>query len=140
VLTNDSRFAAWLTDPANALPRVYEVTVRPGMSEAEVAALDERIDAHRELSWANTRTNAYLGALATLISGLGTVFVITYGASLVGRGQLTVGELLAFYALIAQLYSPIVRLTQFQATAVATRVSVERLFEIFDEPEPVAPP
>lgn len=106
--------------------------------EAEIAALDERIDAHRELSWANTRTNAYLSALATLISGLGTVFVITFGAALVGRGQLTVGELLAFYALIAQLYNPIVRLTQFQATAVATRVSVERLFEIFDEPEPVA--
>ena len=54
--------------------------------EAELAELDERIDAHRALSWANTRTNAYLSALATLISGLGTVGVISYGALLVGRG------------------------------------------------------
>jgi ABC-type multidrug transport system fused ATPase/permease subunit len=30
-----------------------------------------------------------------------------------------------------------VRLTQFQATALATQISVERLYEIFDEPEPV---
>jgi ABC-type multidrug transport system fused ATPase/permease subunit len=103
----------------------------------ELNELDERIDRHRELSWANTRAAAALGALATLISGLGTVFVIAYGIVLVGRGLLTVGELLAIYALVGQLYQPIVRLTQFQATALATQISVERLFEIFDEPEPV---
>jgi ABC-type multidrug transport system fused ATPase/permease subunit len=103
----------------------------------ELVELDERIDRHRELSWANTRTAAVLGALATLISGLGTVFVIAYGIILVGRGLLTVGELLAIYALVGQLYQPIVRLTQFQATALAAHISVERLYEIFDEPEPI---
>jgi ABC-type multidrug transport system fused ATPase/permease subunit len=103
----------------------------------ELRELDERIDHHRALSWDNTRAAAALGALATLISGLGTVFVIAYGVVLVGRGLLTVGELLAIYALVGQLYQPIVRLTQFQATALATRVSVGRLYEIFDEPEPV---
>jgi ABC-type multidrug transport system fused ATPase/permease subunit len=105
--------------------------------EAELAALDERIDIHRALSWQNTRAAAALGALATLISGLGTVFVISYGVVLVGRGTISVGALLAFYALVGQLYAPIVRLTQFQATALATQVSVERLYEIFDETEPV---
>jgi len=105
--------------------------------DAELAALDERIDAHRALSWANTRTAAALGAIATLISGLGTVFVVGYGVVLVGRGIVSVGELLAFYALIGQLYAPIVRLTQFQATALSTQVSLERLYEIFDEPEPI---
>ena len=103
----------------------------------ELIELDARIDRHRELSWANTRAAAVLGALATLISGLGTVCVIAYGVVLVGRGVLTVGELLAIYALVCQLYQPIVRLTQFQATALATQVSVERIYEIFDEPEPV---
>jgi ABC-type multidrug transport system fused ATPase/permease subunit len=106
--------------------------------ERELAALDERIDAHRDLSWRNTRVNAVLGLLATLLSGLGTVAVLGLGAWFVGEGTLTVGGLLAFYALIGQLYGPIVRLTQFQATAQATTVSVERLFEIFDEPEPVS--
>ena len=36
------------------------------------------------------------------------------------------------------MYPPIVRLTQFQITATATRISVERLYEIFDEAEPVS--
>ena len=105
--------------------------------EDELNELDERIDRHRDLSWNNTRAAAALEALAALISGLGTVFVIAYGILLVGRGLLTVGELLAIYALVGQLYQPIVRLTQFQATALATQVSLERLYEIFDEPEPV---
>jgi len=104
----------------------------------ELLELDERIDRHRALSWANTRAAAALGALATLISGLGTVVVIAYGIVLTGRGLMTVGELLAIYNLVGQLYQPIVRLTQFQATALATQVSVERLYEIFDEPEPVS--
>jgi ABC-type multidrug transport system fused ATPase/permease subunit len=103
----------------------------------EVRELDERIDHHRALSWANTRAASLLGALATMISGLGTVFVIAYGIILVGHNLLTVGELLAIYNLVGQLYMPIVRLTQFQASALATQISVERLYEIFDEPEPV---
>jgi ABC-type multidrug transport system fused ATPase/permease subunit len=72
-----------------------------------------------------------------MISGLGTVFVIANGIVLIGRGVMTVGALLAIYNLVGQLYQPIVRLTQFQATALATQVSVERLYEIFDEPESV---
>lgn len=104
---------------------------------AEVAELDSRIDTHRELSWANTRTSARQSALATLISGTGTVLVVSLGALLIGRGQLTVGELLAFYAFVGQLYNPIVRLTQFQQTATGTLVSIERMYEIFDEPETV---
>jgi ABC-type multidrug transport system fused ATPase/permease subunit len=103
----------------------------------ELCELDERIDRHRALSWANTRAASLLGALATMISGLGTVSVIAYGIVLVGRNVLTVGELLAIYNLVGQLYMPIVRLTQFQASALATQISVERLYEIFDEPEPV---
>jgi ABC-type multidrug transport system fused ATPase/permease subunit len=103
--------------------------------DAELATLDERIDTHRSLTWQNTRTSAFLGAVATLISGLGTIAVLVIGVLLVRAGNLTVGTLLAFYALIGQLYGPIVRLTQFQATAQATAVSIERLFEIFDEPE-----
>ncbi|WP_165233265.1 ABC transporter ATP-binding protein [Aquisphaera insulae] len=106
--------------------------------DAEVATLVGRVDRHRELNMRNIRSGAALNALATMISGLGTVAVLGLGVLLVTRGALTVGSLLAFYALIGQLYGPIVRLTQFQATAQATCISVERLFEILDEPEPIA--
>jgi len=47
LLTNDTRLSAWLTDPANGVSRVYEVTVRPAMTQAEVAALTEGTDIGR---------------------------------------------------------------------------------------------
>ncbi len=102
---------------------------------AEVAEFDRRIDTHRLLNWTNMRTGSLQGALATLISGLGTVAVLLYGVRLVGGGQLSVGELLAFYALIPQLYNPIVRLTQFNITFATTQVAVDRVTEVLDEPE-----
>ncbi len=105
--------------------------------DAEVAAFDERLDAHRAASWAGTRTGATQGLLATVVSGLGTVAVLSYGAVLASQGRLTVGEWLAFYALLAQLYNPIVRLTQFQGTVAATRIAVERMAEVLAEPETV---
>lgn len=41
LLTNDSRLADWLTDPAHALPRTYVATVR-GRVDAEAAARMQR--------------------------------------------------------------------------------------------------
>ncbi len=35
LLTNDSRLSHWLTEPANAVPRVYTVTVRGKMTEPD---------------------------------------------------------------------------------------------------------
>jgi len=39
LLTNDTRLADWLTDPRNALPRVYLATVRGLVEESEVARM-----------------------------------------------------------------------------------------------------
>jgi ABC-type multidrug transport system fused ATPase/permease subunit len=65
--------------------------------------------------------------------------VVVAGAAEVAAARLSAGSLLAFYALTAQLYAPIVRLAQFQAGTAATRVAIERMVELLDEPEPAAP-
>ena len=124
---------AFLSERISAVRLVRSFAQEP----AELTNLDQRIDTHRSLSWAHTKSNALHSALAALTSGVGTVGVLTYGVTLVGQGRLTVGELLAFFALVGQLYNPIVRLTQFQATLATTHVSLERIFEVLDEPEPV---
>ena len=49
---------------------------------AEIAELDARIDEHRALSWAGMQVGAVQGALAVLITGLGTVAVLVYGVCL----------------------------------------------------------
>lgn len=44
LLTNDTRFADWVTDPLNQVPRVYLVTVRGELSEATAGRLTEGIE------------------------------------------------------------------------------------------------
>jgi ABC-type multidrug transport system fused ATPase/permease subunit len=102
---------------------------------AEVAQLDARIDEHRVLSWAGMRAGALQGALAVVISGLGTVAVLVCGVLLTQRGMLSLGDLLAFYALLALFYNPVVRLTQFHGIVAGTLAAVERIAEVLDEPE-----
>src|SRR5207237_9835455 len=74
---------------------------------------------------------------AILISGVGTAAVRALGIMLAVQGTLSLGSLLAFYALLAQLYNPIVRLTQFLKVASGTMVAVERIVEVLEEPEPL---
>jgi len=44
LLTNDTRFADWVTDPRNEVPRVYLVTVRGELSEETARRLEEGIE------------------------------------------------------------------------------------------------
>lgn len=44
LLTNDTRFADWVTDPRNEVPRVYIVTVRGELSDATARRLEEGIE------------------------------------------------------------------------------------------------
>ena len=43
LLTNDTRFAEWLTNPENEVPRVYLVTVRRRVTTEEAARLEQGI-------------------------------------------------------------------------------------------------
>lgn len=43
LMTNDTRLADWLTDPANAVPRVYLATVRGRVTEGQGAALERGV-------------------------------------------------------------------------------------------------
>lgn len=48
LLTNDTRLADWLTDPVNAVPRTYVVTVRGALSDDEVARARAGLEAGGE--------------------------------------------------------------------------------------------
>jgi 23S rRNA pseudouridine2605 synthase len=44
LLTNDTRLADWITDPANAVPRLYLATVRGELPDATARRLEEGIE------------------------------------------------------------------------------------------------
>jgi len=101
----------------------------------EVAAFAGRLDAHRATGRAEVRAATWQVAVAAGLSGLGLAAVLTGGAVLVRVGRLTAGDVIAFAALVGLLYNPLVRLTQFQRMWAATRVAIDRMMGVLDEPE-----
>ena len=71
-----------------------------------------------------------------LIANIGVVFIIWYGGLLVVRGQLTLGELVAFSTYLAQLTMPVRRMGLVIPAIAMAGASAERIFKILDaDPE-----
>jgi ATP-binding cassette, subfamily B, bacterial HlyB/CyaB len=74
---------------------------------------------------------------AALINKMLTVLILFFGAKLVIENRLTVGELVAFNMITAQLSAPVLRLAQLWQDFQQVRLSVDRLGDILNAtPEP----
>lgn len=67
-----------------------------------------------------------------LIANLGTIFIIWYGGSLVVRGHLTLGELVAFVTYMSLLIRPVRRFGMILPALANASAAGERIFEILD--------
>ena len=83
-----------------------------------------------------------------LVSAVGTAAVFWVGGLLVIRGDIDVGDIVTFSALLAQLYGPLSAITNSRVEFATSLVSFERVFEVLDldtdipnpdRPEPMAP-
>jgi ABC-type multidrug transport system fused ATPase/permease subunit len=69
-----------------------------------------------------------------LIGNLSVVLLLAYGGYLVINGELTAGELVAFFSLVWYIMGPIMNLGFIMNTFSQSKASGERLLEILDEP------
>jgi len=67
-----------------------------------------------------------------LVANLGTIFIIWYGGSLVVRGHLTLGELVAFVTYMSLLVRPVRRFGMILPALANASAAGERIFEILD--------
>jgi subfamily B ATP-binding cassette protein HlyB/CyaB len=74
------------------------------------------------------------GQAAALVSRVTTVLILWIGATRVMRGELTVGQLVAFNMIAGQVTAPILRLAQLWPEFQQLGVSVRRLADILDTP------
>jgi ATP-binding cassette subfamily B protein len=70
--------------------------------------------------------------LMQLIASVGTILTLLYGGQLAIRGELTLGELVAFTTYVTQLAMPVRRLGWVIAAITQAVASGERVFEILD--------
>ncbi len=84
------------------------------------------------------RMRATFLPLLSLLASAGTVSILLYGGQQVIDGELTIGELVAFTAYVAQLLGPTRRLGWIIAAISQAVASGTRIFEILDSKSEVA--
>ncbi|MEM7532569.1 MAG: ABC transporter ATP-binding protein [Chloroflexota bacterium] len=100
--------------------------------DEETHRFDAENEAWFDLAALSARVIAFNAPLMDFIANLGTVFIIWYGGAAVIRGELSLGELVAFTTYLAQLVMPVRRLGLI-IPAMAMGISAgERLFDILD--------
>jgi subfamily B ATP-binding cassette protein MsbA len=76
--------------------------------------------------------NTMLSIAADLLGSLGTLIVLGYGGWLVIEGEIGVGTLMAFYAYIALVFTPIVRFVDLAAVFQRANTAIENVFALLD--------
>jgi ATP-binding cassette, subfamily B, bacterial HlyB/CyaB len=79
-------------------------------------------------------TSTAMNSATTLLSRLGDLAVLWYGAVLVIKGELTLGQLIAFRIITGYVTTPLMRLAQSWQNFQEVALSVERLGDVIDSP------
>ncbi|MFI1168315.1 ABC transporter ATP-binding protein [Streptomyces sp. NPDC020801] len=86
-----------------------------------------------QAAMASARIRAVYRPLVELIEVCGGLAVMGLGTWKLAQGQLTLGGLLVFLALIGKLYSPVRDLSRLGTTFYAASASAERIAELLDQ-------
>ncbi|MFB6805648.1 ABC transporter ATP-binding protein [Streptomyces sp. NPDC056387] len=81
----------------------------------------------------SARIRSVYGPLVEVIELTGALAVLALGTWKLAQGQLTLGGLLVFVALLGKLYGPIRDLSQLTNTLYAASASAERIIELLDQ-------
>ena len=100
--------------------------------QAEIARFDGENERWFELSARAARLQATGGSMLHLIANLASVLILWFGGSMVIRGELTLGELVAFTTYLAQLLNPVRMLGMIIPAISMAGAAAERIFEILD--------
>ncbi|MEH2235100.1 peptidase domain-containing ABC transporter [Nostoc sp.] len=80
-------------------------------------------------------TSTLANSTSSFLNKLSSLLVLWVGAYLVLKGELTLGELIAFRIISGYVTSPILRLAQLWQSFQETALSIERLGDIVDTPQ-----
>jgi ATP-binding cassette subfamily B protein len=107
--------------------------------EPELGRFNRYSEALRRASLRMMKWWAIYSPLMSFVRMTGYVLVLAFGGSAVMRGDLTMGEFVAFYLFLSLFYEPIDRLNGLNQMILSGRAAADRVFEILDsENEPNA--
>lgn len=103
-----------------------------GAQDHEVRRFSSRNNAFVQAMLRMQVASFLTGALPGTLLAASTAAVMLYGGWRIIDGQLTIGALVAFMAYHGRLFGPVQSLLGLSASLASTRVSLARIFELFD--------
>jgi ATP-binding cassette subfamily B multidrug efflux pump len=99
----------------------------------EAARFDRELEALYDRNMATVAKSSFYFPLMMLLSSLGIAFILWYGGRQVVAGQLTLGQLTAFYFYLALLAQTIRMLGWVVSSLARALASGQRVFQVLDE-------
>lgn len=105
---------------------------RFGLEERTVRETEARLARLFREAASVTRTSIWVNTLAGAIGRVGTIGLLWIGASRALQQELTAGQLMSCYALMAFLTGPALSLVSFGRSVEEARIAAERLFDVME--------
>jgi ATP-binding cassette, subfamily B, bacterial MsbA len=109
-----------------------------GREAHEVARFDRVNHGLLSLALKDHRTDELTDPLMEVLAALGIMGALWYGGQQVISGTMTPGDFFSFTAAVALLYGPVRQLSRIVNNVQQSTSSVERVFEILDQPPAIA--
>jgi ATP-binding cassette, subfamily B, bacterial len=103
-----------------------------GAEESEVTRLVSKADEIRQLSLQQTLVGRWFNLLLGLFESIGPALVFAVGGVLVIHGEVPLGTIVAFVALLKRLYSPASSLAGVHVDLITGYAYFERVFSMLD--------
>jgi subfamily B ATP-binding cassette protein HlyB/CyaB len=124
---------SFLVEAVSGVETVKSMALEPIMQRR----WEEQLAAYVTASFRVITLSTVASQTVALINKITIVLILFFGAGLVIRNQLTVGELVAFNMISAQLAAPVLRIAQLWQDFQQVRLSVDRVGDILNTtPEP----
>jgi len=128
---------------ANATTQSHLVEVLTGIQTVKAQNVEmvsrwtwqEHYNSYISRSFNKTITGTALGQVSQLLQKLSQLLVLWVGASLVLKGDLTLGQLIAFRIISGNVTQPLLRLSSIWQNIQELKVSFERLADVVDTPQ-----
>ncbi|WP_133407099.1 type I secretion system permease/ATPase [Parashewanella tropica] len=122
---------SFLTESVTGMETLKSMAVEPQMRQR----WEEQLSGYVKASFRSVVLGTFGGQAVQLVSKIVTVVLLWQGAQLVIKGELSVGQLIAFNMLSGQVAAPILRLAQLWQNFQQFRISLDRLGDVLNVPQ-----
>jgi ATP-binding cassette subfamily B protein len=105
-----------------------------GREQRELGRFSRDGESVRDIGIRSAVIGRWFFMMLSVIGAVGSAVVFWVGGHLVLRGEFTIGTIVTFSTYLAQLYGPLMALTNAPVEFAQSMVSFERVFEVLDMP------